>query len=54
MARGSQEDRVTGLAAEVAFFSLLSLFPGLLTIAAGLAFIAPASSGAAALTGRRT
>lgn len=36
MARGSQEDRVTGLAAEVAFFSLLSLFPGLLTIAAGL------------------
>jgi len=36
MARGSQEHRVTGLAAEVAFFSLLSLFPGLLTIAAGL------------------
>ena len=36
MARDSKEDRVTGLAAEVAFFSLLSVFPALLTIAAGL------------------
>ncbi len=36
MVRDSKEDRVTGLAAEVAFFSLLSVFPGLLTIAAGL------------------
>lgn len=36
MAHDSKDDRVTGLAAEVAFFSLLSLFPGLLTIAAGL------------------
>jgi membrane protein len=36
MARDSKEDRVTGLAAEVAFFSLLSVFPGLLTVAAGL------------------
>jgi len=36
MARNSKRDRVTGLAAEVAFFSLLSVFPGLLTIAAGL------------------
>lgn len=34
--RDSNEDRVTGLAAEVAFFSLLSVFPGLITIAAGL------------------
>ena len=36
LARDSKEDRVTGLAAEVAFFSLLSVFPGLLTVAAGL------------------
>jgi len=35
-AQDSKEDRVTGLAAEVAFFSLLSVFPGLLTVAAGL------------------
>jgi len=34
--RDSKADRVTGLAAEVAFFSLLSVFPGLLAIAAGL------------------
>jgi membrane protein len=34
--RDSTQDRITGLAAEVAFFSLLSVFPGLLTIAAGL------------------
>lgn len=36
VAHDSKEDRLTGLAAEVAFFSLLSVFPGLLTIAAGL------------------
>ena len=36
MAHHSKGDRVNGLAAEVAFFSLLSVFPGLLTIAAGL------------------
>lgn len=36
MARGAKDDRVTGLAAEVAFFALLSVFPGLLTVAAGL------------------
>lgn len=36
MARDSKDDRVTGLAAEVAFFALLSVFPGLLTVAAGL------------------
>ncbi|MFP5319452.1 MAG: YihY/virulence factor BrkB family protein [Acidimicrobiia bacterium] len=36
MVRDSKDDRITGLAAEVAFFSLLSVFPGLLTIAAGL------------------
>ena len=36
MAHHSRLDRVTGLAAEVAFFSLLSVFPGLLAIAAGL------------------
>lgn len=36
LAQDARDDRVTGLAAEVAFFSLLSLFPALLTIAAGL------------------
>jgi uncharacterized BrkB/YihY/UPF0761 family membrane protein len=36
MARDSEDDRVPGLAAEVAFFALLSVFPGLLGVAAGL------------------
>ena len=36
VAHDSRDDRVTGLAAEVAFFALLSVFPGLLTVAAGL------------------
>lgn len=36
MARGVEDDRVPGLAAEVAFFALLSVFPGLLGVAAGL------------------
>ena len=36
MARDAEEDRVPGLAAEVAFFALLSVFPGLLGVAAGL------------------
>lgn len=36
LAHDAEDDRVTGLAAEVAFFSLLSVFPALLTIAAGL------------------
>lgn len=36
MARDARDDRVTGLAAEVAFFALLSVFPGLLAVAAGL------------------
>jgi membrane protein len=31
-----QRDRITGLAAEVAFFAVLSLFPGLLALTAGL------------------
>jgi membrane protein len=39
MARDAKDDRVTGLAAEVAFFALLSVFPGLLTIAAGLGML---------------
>lgn len=34
--RESREDRVNGLAAEVAFFGVLSVFPGLLMLAAGL------------------
>lgn len=33
------DDRVTGLAAEVAFFAVLSIFPGLLMIASGLGFL---------------
>ena len=36
MARDADDDRVAGLAAEVAFFALLSVFPGLLGVAAGL------------------
>lgn len=32
----ARTDRVTGLAAEVAFFALLSIFPSLLAVAAGL------------------
>ena len=36
MARDVEEHRVPGLAAEVAFFALLSVFPGLLGVAAGL------------------
>ena len=31
----ARKDRVVGLAAEVAFFALLGVFPGLLTVAAG-------------------
>jgi len=34
-----QEDRVRGLAAEVAFFALLSMFPGLLALIAALGFL---------------
>ena len=37
MATGFKEDRVTGLAAEIAYFTLLSLFPLLLVLAALLA-----------------
>lgn len=37
--RQSIEDRVGGLAAEVAFFGVLSLFPGLLVLAAALGFL---------------
>jgi membrane protein len=36
LAREWREDRVTGLAAEVAFFGILSLFPVLLAVAAAL------------------
>lgn len=35
----SVADRVTGLAAEVAFFATLSIFPGLLLIAAGIGWL---------------
>lgn len=33
------DDRLTGLAAEVAFFAVLGMFPGLLAIAAALGFV---------------
>ena len=36
LADGYQDDRVGGLAAEVAFFAVLSLLPGTLAVAAGL------------------
>jgi membrane protein len=39
-ARACQEDRVTGLAAEMAFFALLSLIPALVGLGAGLSFLA--------------
>jgi membrane protein len=41
MAREWRSDRVTDLAAEVAFFSILSLFPGLLALTALLGLIDP-------------
>ena len=49
VAKEWQDDRVSGLAAEVAFFGILSLFPGMLALAAGLgALEAIAGAGAAA------
>lgn len=36
LARAVRDDRVSGLAAEVAFFGMLSVFPGLVLLAAGL------------------
>lgn len=36
MLREARDDRLPGLAAEVAFFALLSIFPALLAVAAGL------------------
>lgn len=36
LAREWRDDRVSGLAAEIAFFGVLSVFPGLLALAAGL------------------
>lgn len=39
LAREAGEDRVGGLAAEVAFFVILSVFPGLVAMAAALAFL---------------
>lgn len=36
LARAVRDDRISGLAAEVAFFGMLSVFPGLLLLAAGL------------------
>lgn len=39
VAQGCRNDRVSGLAAEVAFFAVLSIFPGLLALAAALGFL---------------
>lgn len=45
MAREWREDRVGGLAAEVAFFGLLSLFPALLAVAAALSSLEAIAGG---------
>ncbi len=37
--REAVEDRITGLAAEVAFYAVLAIFPGLLALAAALGFL---------------
>jgi membrane protein len=37
--RSSQRDRVTGLAAEMAFFALLSLIPAVVALGAGLSLL---------------
>ena len=39
LARASADDRVSGLAAEVAFYGFLGIFPGLLALAAALGFV---------------
>lgn len=39
MATASSDDRLTGLAAEVAFYGFLGIFPGLLALAAALGFV---------------
>lgn len=39
--RGSSTDQVTGLAAEMAFFGMLSVFPLTIAIAAGVGFLEP-------------
>lgn len=39
VARGWREDDVSGLAAQVAFFAVLSIFPALLALAAALGFL---------------
>ena len=38
--QGARDDRVTGLAAEVAYFAMLSVFPGLLAVAAAVTSLA--------------
>lgn len=37
--RGARDDTITGLAAEVAFFAVLSIFPALLALASALGFL---------------
>ncbi len=48
------EDRLTGLAAEVAFFAVLGIFPGLLALAAALGFVEALLGGAVATRAQET
>lgn len=40
LARAGKDDRITGLAAEVAYFAMLGIFPGLLAVAAAVTSLA--------------
>lgn len=51
--RASQRDRVTGLAAEMAFFALLSLIPAVVALGAGLSLLERFVGAAAVDAGRR-
>lgn len=53
MARDSKDDGVGALAAEVAFFALLSVFPGLLAVAAGLGVLDRITGAAVAQSAER-
>ena len=41
VAKGTSTDQVTGLAAEMAFFGMLSVFPLTIAVAAGVGFLEP-------------
>ena len=42
---GARDDRVTGLAAEVAYFAMLSLFPAIIAVAAAVTTLSPVIGG---------